>query len=167
MQPSELPSVEMRLRALEDERDILQCLYRYGHSIDYGMEDEFLDCFTSDAFLSYDFETANQLADTGIGDNDRQFQAQEAIVGFFHWHTNAPNVYHKHFLAEPRIKLEGDQASVSSFWTRLDRSEQGPVITSFGRYQDVFVRCPDGRWRIKERRGEIESCVPADVRSVR
>ena len=34
-----------RLAALEAERAILRTLYRYGHSIDYGLEQEWVDCF--------------------------------------------------------------------------------------------------------------------------
>jgi len=34
-----------RLAALEAERAILRSLYRYGHSIDYGLEREWVDCF--------------------------------------------------------------------------------------------------------------------------
>ena len=37
-----------RLAALEAERAILRTLYRYGHSIDYGLEQEWVDCFTED-----------------------------------------------------------------------------------------------------------------------
>jgi hypothetical protein len=37
-----------RLAALEEERAILRTLYRYGHSIDYGLELEWVDCFTED-----------------------------------------------------------------------------------------------------------------------
>jgi hypothetical protein len=37
-----------RLEALETERAILRTLYRYGHSIDYGLEQEWVDCFTED-----------------------------------------------------------------------------------------------------------------------
>ena len=30
-------------------------------------------------------------------------------------------------------------------------TEAGPLLYSMGQYLDVFVRCPDGRWRIQER----------------
>ena len=37
-----MTGLEERLQALEDERAILQTLYAYGHSIDYGLEEEFV-----------------------------------------------------------------------------------------------------------------------------
>src|SRR5262249_35391909 len=42
-------TVEDRLDALEAERAILDTLYRYGHTIDYGDEAGWVDCFTTDA----------------------------------------------------------------------------------------------------------------------
>ena len=81
-------------------------------------------------------------------------------------HTNAPDVYHKHMLMEPTIEIDGDRATALSYFSRFDRSLNGPLVSSFGAYRDVFVRCPDGRWRIKERRAEIEGRVPVELRSV-
>jgi hypothetical protein len=33
------------LGLLEAEREVLRALYRYGHAIDYGDEQEWVDCF--------------------------------------------------------------------------------------------------------------------------
>jgi 3-phenylpropionate/cinnamic acid dioxygenase small subunit len=40
--------LEARIALLEDEQAILKNLYRYGHSIDYGDEEAWVDCFTED-----------------------------------------------------------------------------------------------------------------------
>jgi hypothetical protein len=32
-----------------------------------------------------------------------------------------------------------------------------PIVRVFGRYLDKLVRCPDGRWRFRERIAEVES----------
>ena len=37
-----------RLKLLEDERAILRTLYRYGHGVDAGEEEAWVDCFTED-----------------------------------------------------------------------------------------------------------------------
>jgi ketosteroid isomerase-like protein len=158
-------SLEDRVRLLEDEREITRRLYAYGHCIDYGIEDAFVDCFTEDATLSYSWDAANTVTDTGNA-GDRRYEGRDEISGFVRNHTNAPDVYHKHALVEPQIELDGDRATATSYFMRLDRSGNGPMMSSFGRYRDVFVRSPDGRWRIKERRGEIESRVPVELRSV-
>jgi ketosteroid isomerase-like protein len=137
--------LEARLRRLEDEREILDTLYQYGHSIDYGWREEWLDCWTEDAVLRWPHATYAGRAEIGRA---------------FDGHSHAPDAYHKHFLAEPRIRLSGDRATVDSYFTRINDSPQGPVVRSFGRYRDVVVRCADGRWRIKERVLERESLIP-------
>ncbi|MCU1457885.1 MAG: hypothetical protein JWL73_1977, partial [Actinomycetia bacterium] len=38
--------LEARVARLEAERDILDLLSRYGHAIDYGLEHEWVDCFS-------------------------------------------------------------------------------------------------------------------------
>src|SRR4030042_4362937 len=42
-------ALERRLTALEDEIAIISTLSTYGHTIDYGLEDQWLDCSTEDA----------------------------------------------------------------------------------------------------------------------
>ena len=49
--------VESRLRALEDERAILDTLYAYAHSLDYGVRDEWGDCWSEDAVLEWPHQT--------------------------------------------------------------------------------------------------------------
>jgi ketosteroid isomerase-like protein len=152
------PTVEDRLRALEDERAILQVLYAYGHAIDYGAEEEFLDCWTDTALVTYNFDVADRHVPSER--ENMRFEGREQIAGFFQRHTHAPERYHKHWLVEPRIVIDGDRATVSSLYARLDETGNGPQLTSYGRYLDVAVRCPDGRWRLQERHGESESRVP-------
>ena len=138
-------SLETRLQRLEDEREILDTLYRYGHSIDYGQRDDWIDCWTEDAVLRWPHAT---------------FTGHEEIGRAFDTHSHAPEAYHKHFLVEPRIRLDGETATTDSYFTRINDSPRGPVVRSFGRYRDVLVRCHDGRWRIKERLLERESLIP-------
>lgn len=144
-QNAALSAVESRLKLLEDERAVLYALYTYAHGLDYDLEAEWQDIWTEDAILYWPQETL-------VG--------REAIMQAFRRHPHAPEIYWKHFLVEPRIHLDGDQATSESYLTRLVNSPNGPVVASFGRYRDVFVREADGKWRIKEHRTERESCVP-------
>jgi ketosteroid isomerase-like protein len=142
--------LEARLGRLEDERAILQTLYAYGHSIDYGDEALFADCWTEDAVLDWPFHDL--------------YEGREAILGAFRRHTHAPDVYHKHFMVEPLIDLRGDEAAARCLYSRLDRDADGePYVRSFGRYVDRLVRCPDGRWRLAHRRAENEAVVRRTV----
>jgi ketosteroid isomerase-like protein len=139
-------SIEERLRLLEDEREILRTLYAYGHALDYGDEDAFLDCWLEDAVLHW----PQRPPITGHAELAEVFRA----------HTHAPEVHHKHFLVEPRIAIDGGEAKVDSYFARLDSYADGPMLKSFGRYRDVLVRCDDGRWRIRERMTEREAGRP-------
>lgn len=145
-----MPSLEDRVQALEDERSILNTMYTYGHSLDYGYEDQFLDCWTEDAFLDW---------------GGAQLRGHEELRGGFRLHTHAPDFYHKHFMAEPRIVINGDTATVDSMFARLDAFDEGPGILAYGRYLDKLVRCEDGKWRFVDRRAETEclGTAPAKI----
>lgn len=134
--------MESRIRALEDERDILYTMYTYAHALDYNLEDEWRNIWTQDASLFWADEP-------GI----------EAIMDVFRRHPHAPDTYWKHMLIEPRIHLNGDSATAESYLSRFIDSPEGPVVASFGRYRDVFVRGDDGKWRFKERKVDRESCI--------
>jgi ketosteroid isomerase-like protein len=138
------PTVEERLRALEDERAILDRLYAYGHALDYGDRDAWIDSWLENAHLQWP---------------ETSYAGREAIAGAFDAHTHAPAVFHKHVLVEPRVTVDGDSALASSYFMRVDHSPSGPVVRSFGRYRDVLQRCEDGAWRFAERRTDLESRI--------
>jgi ketosteroid isomerase-like protein len=143
---ADLEELERRLYALEDERAILHTLYAYAHSIDYGDEALFLDCWAEDAVLEWPWR--------------EPMAGHEALTAAFRAHTHAPDVYHKHFMVEPRIEIRGDEATSQCLYSRLDRDDDGePYVRSFGRYVDRLRRCPDGRWRFTFRRAENEAIV--------
>jgi hypothetical protein len=148
-----MSALEERLQLLEDERAILQVMYDYGYGVDYGDEELWLDCWTPDAEAAYVW--------TGQGEprmTDQRFRGHDELRGFIGRHTHAPVKYHKHLLVEPRIRVTGDRATASSYFARLDITpDEEPFLSSFGRYEDTFVRCADGRWRFSERVGEIET----------
>jgi ketosteroid isomerase-like protein len=143
-----------RLARLEDEAAIRETMYVYGDAIDYGHEQEFLDCWTEDAVLVW--------APTPERDVDfiaRRLVGRAAIKEAFRAHTHAPVMFHKHLLFQPQIRLDGDRATVHSGFARLDEGSSGPTVRSFGRYSDTMVRCEDGRWRFSLRDASVESSV--------
>lgn len=141
-----------RLRRLEDAESIRVTLYAYGHALDYDCEAEFLDCWTQTAVLVW---APTPERDAGFA--ERRMVGIEAIAEAFRGHTHAPAMFHKHVLFQPQIRLAGDSATVESGFARLDESDGGPVVRSFGRYSDTLVRCEDGRWRFSLREASIES----------
>jgi len=145
-----MSNLEIRIQRLEDERDILRTIYGYGSALDYGSEAEWADCWAPDAVLHW---------------FNPPYRGAEQIMAAFRAHTHAPQVFHKHFLVNPRISVSGDTASADSLFARLDTYPEGPQILAFGRYLDKFVRSSDGRWRFRERVAEVE-CARAPPEAV-
>lgn len=143
----DLSALAARLRMLEEERSILRTLYRYLHSVDYGQEREGVDCFTEDGACEWRRRRGGGHREEG----------RTALARYLAGHTRAPAKYHKHLLIEPRIAVNGDEARVDSYFARLDEEDGKPYISSFGRYLDRMVKCPDGVWRFKERVVEVEA----------
>ncbi|HEY4888497.1 MAG TPA: nuclear transport factor 2 family protein [Candidatus Dormibacteraeota bacterium] len=143
-------SLSDRVQRLEDESNVLATLYQYAHALDYGPEVEFLDCFLDDGVW--------ERVRVSSAEAPKVFAGREDLTRFFHdpARGRAPEVYFKHLLVAPQIKIQGDEAQVDSYFVRLQEHPDGPYVFAFGRYRDVLRRCPDGRWRIQHRRAETE-----------
>lgn len=135
-------SIEERLRMIEDERAVLHTLYTYGHAIDYGWEEEFVNLWVESGELYW----------PGCG----TMKGREEIRVAFRAHTHAPEYYHKHMVMSPLIKINGDQALADSMYLRVDAAPDSLRIVAFGRYRDVLSHCDDGSWRFISRRAESE-----------
>ena len=156
----QVEALERRLKILEDERAILSTLYTYGHTIDYGLKEEWLDCFTEDAVYRVE-HFGTTLPFIGVDQPEGGLKGQDALAEYINFHTNAPAMWHKHMLAEPVISLRNDnEASVESYFMRLDEDENGAYIFAFGRYRDRMVKGQDGKWRFAERICETENRFP-------
>jgi hypothetical protein len=155
-------ALESRLKALEDERSILDTLHRYGHALDYGLEAEFVDCFTEDAL--WDVRPTRDSVRAELERNGRlpaHHQGRAALRQFAEAHTRPPERWHKHFVMDARIKVQGDEATAISYFMRVDgdRVGSGAYIRTFGRYRDQLVRGSDDRWRFRERIAETDAFV--------
>lgn len=134
------------------ERGVLGTLYRYGHSIDYGLEPEWLDCFAPDGAFEVRYRVAAKPS--------RRFEGRDDLARFIAAHSRAPHRWHKHLLFEPLITVDGGRARVRSYFARLDADGDGtPFVRAFGRYLDELVRGSDGKWRFAERIAEVEAAT--------
>lgn len=138
-----------RLRLLEDERAILRTLHAYGQSVDVADRDAYLDLWTEDAA----FDSRGREP----SDVSRVVRGVEARTDFIEHFSRPPVGWHQHHVIEPLIDVDGDTASVSSYFCVLREEEEMPNVWVFGRYRDTLVRCPDGRWRFTLRIAEVES----------
>lgn len=136
-----------RVAQLEDERAVLETLYRYAHAIDYGDFDAWADCFAEDAVFDVRFGGDARYVVTGRADL-REFVGR---------HTHAPDAWHKHLLIEPLVSVAGDTATATSYLAVVQDGDGVPVLRLFGRYRDRLARGADGRWRFTERLAEVES----------
>ena len=149
--------LRVQVAQLMAERAVLDTLYRYGHSIDYGLEEDWLDCFTAGGAFDVRYRVGAKPS--------RRFEGYDDLASFIAAHSRAPHRWHKHLLLEPVIAIDGDRATARSYFTRLDAGDDGaPFVRAFGRYLDQLVRDPDGRWRFVERIAEVEAVAmnPAD-----
>ena len=153
--------LETRLQVLEDERAIMSTLNTYGHTIDYGLKAQWLDCFAEDAVYRVEASGVAVPELLGIAQPSTGLKGRAALSAYISKHSSAPVRWHKHCLSEPVVRLEGGgQASAESYFMRLDEDENGAYILAFGRYRDQLVKSPDGKWRFQERICEIESRPP-------
>jgi hypothetical protein len=140
-----MATLEERVERLEAEREILRTIHDYSHAMDYGFEEVFADCWTQDAWLQWPGRP--------------RFEGRDSIMAAFRdpARTFAPDRYTKHFVATPRIEIDGRRATVSSYFSALLNVEGEPQLLGFGRYRDVLAACDDGRWRFEERLAEREA----------
>jgi 3-phenylpropionate/cinnamic acid dioxygenase small subunit len=151
---TDLASILARLQVLEDERAVLSTLQRYGHYIDYGRAEEWVQLFTADA---------TYLITSGRPDVDSTttVSGHDELRDFIGRHSHAPELFHKHVLAEPMISVNGDEASAESYWLlALERKGNRAGIVGFGRYLDTLRRQPNGVWLFTQRRIEVD--VPTE-----
>jgi ketosteroid isomerase-like protein len=142
-------ALRSRVQLLEDERAILGVLHAYGHAIDYGDEERYLDLWTDGA--------AFDARGRGAGDAARVVRGREALADFAAHFSRPPQGWHKHLVIEPLIEVEGDAASATSYFAVLREEGCQPILWVFGRYRDTLARCADGRWRLSLRIAEVES----------
>jgi hypothetical protein len=144
-----LDDLEERLARLEDERAILARLYRYSYALDSGDREAFLDCFTPDHV---------RIGGPGgrwtIG-GEYRYEGIAAMDYYFDSHTHAPELIHVHLLGQPLVEVAGNNGTSHSYLVRIDESPEGPYVDAIAIYDDELVRCPDGQWRIRERRVTI------------
>jgi hypothetical protein len=157
-----LDRMNERLATLEAERAITETISRYCHSVDYGLEDEWLDCFEPDAVFDIHLLAAVDEArfpnrgGTPTADGVR-YSGRAELAEYVARHTRAPALFHKHLPLPSSIELSGDSATAVTYMVRLDVDAGGTVyVRAFGRYLDELRR-DDGAWRIRHRVCEIEA----------
>jgi hypothetical protein len=139
--------MEAELRLLLEERAIMRTLNTYSHAMDYGREQDWVHVFTDDGvFDVVSMPGAKPIhREDGAGD----------LAAYVAQYPKPPNA-RKHIVVSPIIEIDGDTATVDSYWLFFGRNVDGTSIQGYGRYHDQMVKV-DGEWRIKERYAETEA----------
>jgi hypothetical protein len=136
------------LQTLLDERLIIRTMHRYCRSLDYGIEDEWLDCFTEDAC----YETVLPNGDVWV-----QVRGHAELSAFLAQYPRPPAQAPRHVMVDPIIDLDGDEARVESAFLFLAQVPNGPPqVVAWGRYRDRLQR-QGSTWRIAERICDTEA----------
>ena len=158
-----LDAIERRLDTQDAIAGISRTLFALAHTLDYGDNEGWVDCFVPDAVFEM-VEVSETERVTRVSHTSR-----DALAAFIPGHSHAPEHFHKHLVGDPIITVTGETAACRSYLTRIDKGENGPYLWSFGRYLDEFVRSSDGKWRVSKRVIEVESrfqpVKPADIGS--
>lgn len=136
------PTLEERLRRLEDILAIQQLFIDYGLALDTGDLDQYAQLFATQGTVN--------LGPIGraTGRNEiRALMAQtlEGLVGSSF-----------HIVSSPQITLHGDTATSQVMWTVIHRDKNGqPQVTMIGKHHDELIR-EDGEWKIQFRKGTVD-----------
>jgi hypothetical protein len=146
------------VQLLLDERAISHTVQSYSRAMSHGWEEEFLEFWMETAAITFRWVGANR--DPAQPLPDIVIEGREAIREFLRQPAQPPGVYRRNVQLNPSIAIDGDAATSETSFVVLRESDTGPYISSFGRYLDTLVRCPDGAWRIASRLGEVDNHTP-------
>ncbi len=139
-------SIEDRLQALEDEREIRDLLIRYAQRLDLRDHKGYAGLFAREGRWTGRMGEAvgpaaiEAMLIEGLGPTPESFR----------------NTQNFHLMSNLLIEVDGDTAKADSRLTYFARKDGRPVAMLAGRYEDELVR-EDGHWRFAFRRviGEI------------
>jgi hypothetical protein len=148
-------SLQHRIRALEDEREIRELLIRYAVCLDRRDFAGYSALFTEDGHW---YGRAGDV-------RGRAAIEQMLLDSFGPTPEGFVNTSNFHLMTNFLIEVDGDNARADSRITYFARGENDrPVPMLAGRYEDEFVRV-DGRWLFASRQviGEIPTIAEAPV----
>jgi hypothetical protein len=135
-----LDSIESRLRYLEDQEEIRECLARYGYAADLGRSRAWVDLWTSDGIYDLD---------------DGLRQGRDELTELI----AAPDGFHKsienrclHTVANLFIRIDADSAWAEGYSVVIVRETEPDrhVMLSCG-YNHWDFRRIEGQWRLHRR----------------
>ncbi len=130
---AESPSLEIRIRMLEDIEQIKKLKAKYWRCVDRKLWDELADCFTEDATADYG--------------PDIKLEGRNAIIQFLKDSLGRQTMITAHGGHNPEIEIM-DENTARATWSLNDIViiQPGTRMEGWGYYEDVYAR-QGGRWR--------------------
>ena len=141
------PSLEARLKQLEDKEQITQLLIDYGRHLDSRDLAAYASLFATDGEWVGGFGTVKGRTEI------KSFMEKSLGTG-----PNRNNSFH--IMSNFAITVKGDTATAWSRWTFVTPGANGATIAQAGRYDDTFVR-ENGAWKFKKRVASNDTAPPA------
>jgi len=137
-------SLEQRLQAMEDEKQIRDLIVEYGLYLDTLNFAAYSQLFAKEG--EWNGQTTAYIPVKGP-ENIRATMEK----AFAERTYEADHVTNVHLVTNIRIEVDGDRATGYSKYTVLSRNESDvPYVRINGHYDDVFIR-EDGRWKFLSR----------------
>jgi hypothetical protein len=127
----------MDLVAIEE---IKRLKYRYLRCVDTKDWDDMADVLTEDAVADYGTPTYGRPL---------RLEGRNAIVAFLRDNLG-PDMITTHFAGQPEIEVAGAEATgLWAFEDTVIATKYRTVIIGAAYYEDRYLRCADGCWRIR------------------
>ncbi len=137
------PSLEERLRRVEDELEIRQLIMVYGPAADAGLADEAASRWTSDGLYDWDAAQAPKEGRTAVA---------KMLEGAFHHQLMGEGV--AHFAGPLLIDLDGDKATALNYSLIMRKGEDSFYLWRVSAVRWDLQR-DNGAWRVRRRTNRL------------
>ena len=145
-------TLEQRVQAVEDEKEIRNLTVLYGLYLDQKNFDGYSKLFAKEGEWSGTLSGATTIK----GPENIKAAMEKSFADRAYDPNHITNV---HLVTNVMIDIDGDRATGFMRWTVLSRNEKDePYVRLTGRYDDIYIR-EDGHWKFLKRatRREIPS----------
>jgi hypothetical protein len=137
------PTLEARIKKLEDIEAIKKLMFNYTYWLDYGEMDKALDCFSDNAKIDIRMRGG---AEEGKDSFELSCEGREEINRFYSLIIHEKNRFSaSHLILNPVVEVNGDAAT--GIFYLLEPTAIARAMWGHGRYDIEFVRIK-GIWRI-------------------
>ncbi len=137
------PTLEARIKNLEDIEAIKKLMFNYTYWLDYGEMDKALDCFAEDAKIDIRMRGG---AEEGKDSFELSCEGKEEIRNFYSLMIHQKDRFSaSHLILNPVVDVEGDSAT--GIFYLLEPTAIARAMWGHGRYDMEFKRIND-KWKI-------------------